>query len=444
MNASLRRQKSEAESALMSAFESLGPQLPGQERVRALRADAAALFGTQGLPTRRVEAWHYSDLRAQMKDALPLATRPDASALARVRAILPPVQEGQVRTVLVDGYLAEELSAGLVTSDITMRTLDEVLESGDKTSLDILCAETLDRGDAALALNTAFMRGGVEIAVEPHYEAALPIEIYCVTLADQPKAIFTRSVVRAGYGSKLTVVERHITLGDARVQKNDALVLFASGRSQVEHLFHRPRMRDDELHVHSVMAIVWEHVKLNSVALVEGGGFLRRQIFGRFEAEGAELSLAGATLLRGRDHADTTLVVDHANAGNVSREYFKHIVDDAATGVFQGKVVVAPHAQKTDGVMKSQTILLGEDAAMYNKPELEIFADDVTCGHGATVGALDPAQVFYAMSRGIPREDAEAMLLEAFAGDAIEGLSDESLREVVMENVRNWLGGRRA
>ncbi len=118
-------------------------------------------------------------------------------------------------------------------------------------------------------------------------------------------------------------------------------MLFASGRSQVEHLFHRPRMRDDELHVHSLLAIVWEHVKVNSVALVEGGGFLRRQIFGRFEAE-ARTVACGRKSAAGKDHADTTLVVDHANAGNVSREYFKHIVDDAATGVFQARSLLRP------------------------------------------------------------------------------------------------------
>ena len=110
--------------------------------------------------------------------------------------------------------------------------------------------------------------------------------------------------------------------------------------------------------------------------------------------------------------------------------------------MFQGKIIVAPQAQKTDGVMKSQTILLGADAAMYNKPELEIFADDVTCGHGATVGALDPNQLFYAMSRGLPRQVAETLLLEAFAGDALERIEDASLREEMCARVNAWLEGR--
>lgn len=439
---SVKRPKTETEIALAGAFETVRGKLAGQPRVASLRADAAALFAQAGLPSRRVEAWHYTDLRATMKSLAPLAEAPDAARIAAARAVLSPAQEGQVRAVLVDGWLVDELSCGLVTSDITMRSLDAALEDGDDVTIEILSTPNLGRGDAALALNTALMRGGVEIDVEPGYQAVLPIELIQITVADAPKAIFSRSMVRAGAGSQFTLVERHITLGDAPVQKNDALVLFTSGRSQVEHAFHRARTGENETHVHSLLANVWEDVKLNSAALVEGGGMLRRQIFARFESERAELSFAGATLLRGKDHADTTLVVEHAHPHNVSREYFKHIVDGAATGVFQGKVIVAPHAQKTDGVMKSQTILLGDDAAMYNKPELEIFADDVTCGHGATVGSLDPMQLFYATSRGLPRRDAETLLLEAFAGDAIERLENEAIRETLLDAVRAWLKGR--
>lgn len=444
MNAPVKRVRSEVESAMSGAFNALAPQLPGDARVHALRADAAALFAAQGLPTRRVEAWHYSDLRAQMKDVLPLAGQPDANAISQARALLAPAREGQVRAVLVDGYFVEALSFGLAESGIAMRPLDDVLTEGDALSIEILSAPGLGSGDAALALNTAFMRGGVVIDVAPGYHAAQPIELISISVADAAKAIFSRSMVRAAEGSQFTIVEKHFTAGDARVEKNDALVLFAGGRSKIEHVFHRPRAPGNELHVHSLLLNVWEDVTLNSVALVEGGGFLRRQVFARFESERAELSIAGAVLLRGKDHADTTLVVDHAHPNNTSREYFKHIVDDSATGVFQGKVIVAPHAQKTDGVMKSQTILLGEDAAMYNKPELEIFADDVTCGHGATVGALDPMQLFYAMSRGLPRADAETLLLEAFADDAIEKIADEELRDPLQARVGQWLKGRRA
>ena len=169
---------------------------------------------------------------------------------------------------------------------------------------------------------------------------------------------------------------------------------------------------------------------------------MRRQIFANLNAKGAKIALSGLALLDGSRRADTTLEVTHAAPHGESREYFKHIVADEASGAFQGKVIVAPHAQKTDGGMKSQAILLSPTATMNNKPELEIFADDVVCGHGATVGALDPEQIFYVQARGIPRAEAEAMLLEAFGVEAIDRVEDGVIAEALRERMRGWLAAR--
>jgi Fe-S cluster assembly protein SufD len=152
--------------------------------------------------------------------------------------------------------------------------------------------------------------------------------------------------------------------------------------------------------------------------------------------------IRGATLLRGKQHADTTLIVDHIARDCQSREMFKSVLDDEAHGVFQGRIIVRRHAQKTDGKMMTQSLLLSERAEADNKPELEIFADDVQCGHGATAGALDEELKFYLMARGIPRAQAEAMLIQAFLGEAIEGIEHAGLRETLIENVATWLGAR--
>jgi Fe-S cluster assembly protein SufD len=135
-------------------------------------------------------------------------------------------------------------------------------------------------------------------------------------------------------------------------------------------------------------------------------------------------------------------VIDHAVPDCKSREFYRYILADESTGVFQGKVVVRQHAQKTDGAMKSQAIVLGETASMNNKPELEIFADDVVCGHGATVGQLDDNQIFYLRARGLSKAEAESLLLEAFANEALELIADELLRERFAEQTREWLAGR--
>jgi Fe-S cluster assembly protein SufD len=185
-----------------------------------------------------------------------------------------------------------------------------------------------------------------------------------------------------------------------------------------------------------------ERAALDGFGYVAGGALVRRQIFVRLAGAEARIGLAGLGLLDGSRHSDTTLEVVHAAPGGESREFYRHIVADEATGVFQGKVIVQPGAQKTDGAMKSQAILLSPEASMNAKPELEIFADDVVCGHGATIGALDPEQLFYLQARGLPRAEAEAMLLEAFAAEAISRVADAGFAEALLALTRDWLARR--
>ena len=193
------------------------------------------------------------------------------------------------------------------------------------------------------------------------------------------------------------------------------------------------------LHVESVICELGAKAELNAFALVSGGALTRRQIFVKMAGAEARLALGGLALINGSRRADTTLQVIHAAPGGTSREFYRAIVDDDAIGVFQGKVIVEGAAQKTDGAMKSQAILLSPRAQMNAKPELEIFADDVVCGHGATIGSLDPEQVFYLRTRGIAKGEAEAMLLEAFGVEAIDRIDDESLAGALRATLRGWL-----
>jgi Fe-S cluster assembly protein SufD len=169
---------------------------------------------------------------------------------------------------------------------------------------------------------------------------------------------------------------------------------------------------------------------------------VRNQLFLKFDGEGTVAAIRGATLLKGRQHADTTLVASHAARDCQSREVFKTVLDDESHGVFQGRIIVRPLAQKTDAKMMTRALLLSERAEADSKPELEIFADDVQCGHGATAGALDDELKFYLMARGIPAAEAEALLIQAFLGEAIEGIEHAGLREALMESVVAWLGAR--
>jgi Fe-S cluster assembly protein SufD len=165
-------------------------------------------------------------------------------------------------------------------------------------------------------------------------------------------------------------------------------------------------------------------------------------MFVKCAGAGTTLDLGGASLLKSRQHGDTTLLVDHAAGGCQGRELFKSVLDGASRGVFQGKIIVRPGAQKTDSRMMTRALLLSEDAEADNKPELEIFADDVQCGHGATSGALDDNLKFYLMARGIPEKEAEALLIQSFVGEAIETVPHEGARDALAAATLRWLGER--
>ena len=180
----------------------------------------------------------------------------------------------------------------------------------------------------------------------------------------------------------------------------------------------------------------------DSFALVSGKGLSRRQLFMRFNGNDAVASLRGVSLLQGREHADTTLDVVHDGTGCEGRETFRYILDDAATGVFQGRIRVRKEAQKTDGKMMSRALLLSDEAAMYNKPELEIFADDVACGHGATCGGLNADQLFYLQARGLPKAEAESLLLEAFAAELADEIGHDTLTAGFRAEIAHWLDER--
>jgi Fe-S cluster assembly protein SufD len=198
----------------------------------------------------------------------------------------------------------------------------------------------------------------------------------------------------------------------------------------------------DAANISSAIVSAGAKAKFNLFNLTAGGAVSRYQGFATLAGQGTELNVNGVNLLNGTQHGDTTLVVDHAVPHCTSRENFRAVIDDRAHSVFQGRIIVRPDAQKTDGKMMTRALLLSDEAEADNKPELEIFADDVTCGHGATSGALDESLLFYLRARGLPEKAAQALLIQAFVGEAIEGIADDDLREAVMATAERWLEAR--
>jgi Fe-S cluster assembly protein SufD len=230
---------------------------------------------------------------------------------------------------------------------------------------------------------------------------------------------------------------------DIDYQVNDALDLMVGEGAKCERI-KLTAEGSAALHLASLNACLAAGSNFVDTSFTTGGRIIRNQLQVRCAGANAILGLNGVNLLKGRQHADTTLLVEHRATACRSRELFKTVLDEQSRGVFQGKVIVNRTAQKTDARMMTRALLLSEDAEADNKPELEIFADDVQCGHGATSGALDDNLKFYLMARGIPESEAEALLIQSFVGEALEAVTHEGVRDVLIAATRHWLEARGA
>lgn len=432
MNAEVRAMKTPVEQALNAAYAAARANLPGEGAIADLRDAAFQRFDAAGLPHRRVEEWKYTDLRALMHEAKPLAEPAKARGKAPALAGLAAGRIAIVNGRFEPGWSTFKSGAGVELSDVFAFAADQKnYRLGDVPGHD----------DIVVALNTAFMSGGVALRVTKGAKVETPIEIAHIFADGRPAATYPRCVVVVESGARLTLVESFNGPVDIDYQVNSALELVIGEGAHVDHVAIGTDGRA-ALRISTLGVKVGANAIYNGFTFTAGGAVVRNQIFARFEGEGTQASIGGATLLKGRQHVDNTLVINHAAGGCTSRERFRTVLDGESHGIFQGKIIVEPHAQKTDAKMASHALLLSDEAEADNKPELEIFADDVQCGHGATAGALDSTLKFYLLSRGIPEKEAEALLIQAFVGEAIEEIADEGIREALLKTAAKWLDTR--
>lgn len=433
--------KTAVEAHLAEAFAALRGGLP-DNAVAARRKAAFRRFEAQGLPHRRVEEWKYTDLRTLMRDVKPLAGAPDADAKARATSAGRTfAATGARRIVFVDGTFVPELSdlAGLEPG-LKISSLADGLTRGPAELSARLAAAGPAEGDVAYALNTALMGDGAVIEAAAGEAIARPLHIVFVH-GSQRNAVFSRSLVVLGADAGLTLLESHEGPDSVDYQVNTALDLVVGDRARLDRIKVTAE-GDAALHLATLSATIGARAQVSDFTFLTGGHVVRNQLFVRCAGAGTMLRLGGASLLKGRQHGDTTLLIDHAAGGCEARELFKSVLDNASRGVFQGRIIVRPEAQKTDARMMARALLLSDEAEADNKPELEIFADDVQCGHGATSGALDPNLKFYLMSRGIPEKEAEALLIRSFVGETIDTVSHEAVRDALTAATGRWLEGR--
>ncbi len=380
--------------------------LPGA----SAREAAAARVRAGGWPTKRDEAWHYTDLAAGLR-GFALGPAP----AVEVAAELP---EGP-RVVFVNGRFDAARSAAP----------DWVSQLGDAEA-------DPARGGVVVALNTALAEDGVAITLAPGQQGGT---LFLVALAagrgETMPAIAPRHRIVLGAGATLTLIET--ARGEGSYLHAPVFEVDLGAGARLNHY----RLQDESaeaVHVATIFAEIAGGAGYESFTLNRGARLSRNETHARLTGPAADVHLNAAQLLAGTQHGDVTTVVRHDAPDCASRQTVKSVLAGAARGVFQGRIEVDRIAQKTDGYQMNQALLLSDEAEIDSKPELEIFADDVKCSHGATIGALDPEQLFYLRSRGVPAAEAKSILIRAFLDEALEPVTDEAARAVFEAAIGAW------
>ncbi len=407
-----------AEKALIDAFGERFGDLPGNSET-ALRRDAAIeTLKTRGLPTRRVEYWHYTDMRRLLTKV------PAASALSAEAAPLKTLLAGSAVAAVVNGIAGKAPRI----DGVTIEALQPQLVSG------MLNASMAARGidDLVGMVNTAFVSDGFALTVADRAIVEKPVEIQNLHGGGHAHSRFVADI---GTGAKITVIERQTGSGEAFASSVTHLVVGDGANVLWLVVQEQP---DTATHLGQINVTIGKDAKLTLFIMNVGGKLVRQEVNATARGEGSSFQMRCVNLLGGQTHNDLTMVLDHIVPHCTSTEIVRNIVMDRAEGVFQGQIRVARDAQKTDARMACNTLLLSDDAAFSSKPELEIFADDVACGHGATVAEIDHGHLFYLMSRGIPERDARGLLVKAFLAEIIEELDDEALVEALEGKLEDW------
>ena len=407
---------------LLSMMRAPAGSAAEQPWLAAMRAAAHERYLALGLPSPRVEEWKYTNLAplAGLAFALPTPAAASEAALDAF-ATLGPADH---RLVFVNGRLDVSLSRlGVLPEGVLFGGLAALLEREPARLAPHLGQGARLNGQALAALNGALMQDGGVLVIPPGHVLKEPIHLVFLGAAPaSPLAWHPRLLVVAGADSRATLIESH--LGQTGPYWSNLLTEVMIGDRAVFEHYKLQAEGAGAFHTAYSAVGLGEQARYRNVTLSLGARLARNEIVLRFNAPGAEAALDGAYLLDGAQHCDNTLCVDHAAPRCASRQIYKGVLDGTARGVFQGKITVHPGAVKTDGHQLSRAILLSPRAEIDTKPELEIYADDVKCGHGASAGALDEAQLFYLRARGIEQGVARALLIEGFLGDVLESIAD--------------------
>lgn len=401
----------------------------------ALRQAALERFKAQGFPTRRHEQWKYTDLKPIADgdfDLVPAAPTAASTAAVGERIDAAALELGGARLVFIDGHFSADLSRGAEDLPLERTALSEPLDSADPSAG--------EDAHALATLNAAFMHGGAHLRMPAGVKLDAPLHVIFASSAADGLAPQPRLRIDVGANAELAVVQQFLDVGDPAAWTNIVTEVRQDAGSQLS--FYRLQEHGaGHCHTSLLDVDVGRDARFACACVDLGGRLVRNDVDVRLGAQGAETNLCGLFFADAGQHVDDHVRVDHAAPHTRSLQTFRGIAGAKGHGVFNGKVAVHARAQKVDARQNSDNLLLARSAEIDTKPELEIYADDVKCTHGATVGELDAEQLFYLRARGIDADAARALLTFAFANSVLERIALAPLREHVAARVASSLPG---
>jgi Fe-S cluster assembly protein SufD len=407
-------------------FRQIESALPGRNApwLRAQRAAALETFRETGFPTLRHEDWKYTDVR-------PIAQRrfqvvgpnamPDAAALK-------PHTLAEHQLVFVDGRFVPGLSTSArLPVGVEVMSLAEALTRAPDRLEPWLGRYAAPGQNGFAALNAAFLQDGVFIHLARGTAFEAPLHLLFLASGAADSLAYVRNLIVAEAGSRASIIESYAALKDATGLTNSVTEIAIEPGAQIEH-YRIGREGEAANHIGSTHAHLARDSRYTSHSIAFGGRIVRHELYVTLDGEGAECALNGLTVTRGRQHMDNHTRIDHRQPRGTSRERYKGVLDDQSRAVFSGRIVVHPQAQHTDAEQANHNLLLSADAEADSRPQLEIYADDVKCAHGATVGSLDADALFYLRTRGLDAAHARSLLVYAFASDVLARINLAPLR----------------
>jgi len=424
----------------LEAFSEMRQRTSHQpEWLRTLREDAFGQFCDMGFPTLKDEAWRFTSVAPIARESFRL---PEAASTELTLEDLKPflISDAACRLVFVNGRYATELSdCDALPAGVTAGSLAAEIDR-DPAALESSLGRHLALGaDSFCSLNTAFLEDGGFVKIAKGTVLASPIHpLFVSTDSDVPVMAHPRNLILAGPNTQADVVEEHVSLGDAKLFSNTATELVAEENAVVAHHMIE-RQNRNSFHISTLQMQQERNSNVSSHSVLIGGALVRNNVHPVLAGEGGLCLINGLFLGEDSQHLDNYMLVNHASPHCSSHQFYNGILSGKSHGVFHGRIIVQKDAQQTDAKQTNRNLLLSDDAQIDTKPQLEIYADDVKCTHGATIGQLDENALYYLRSRGLDEASARELLLFAFAGECTGRIRSVSIREHVEQLVRQSL-----